>query len=451
MKRIVIYGLLALSVMSSTLKAQTRVDYYYYHGAGSTSHRLKPGSANGYELEGGVNVDTRLKPKTKVCITVVNGHPINYSYSLNAAVDTSSPKLPDLSTQETLLAGLLGIIDKTKGASGDRGVILPGRDSAKTAAVAKSELPKIKGYLELLDTLAKELSSAKAIIKRSDNPESLTQLATPELMHGGGFRWAKDTLALLSTSPGHFNDDKLDVRLTAWNDTVKLAIGSDVEMGALVQALDAYSKKLLSERNQLRSTFKDATDQPVVCGEVGKGMTTFELQISKKDTALATKRTVGKTDLLHIEARTPYERSTIGIHPIAFAALASNVPEFAVSDGILLGPPHDAEAYRVGALINLNLANFGPDDALGVGFGLGIGTGGEKKVLSDFFLGAIVSLYDSVRFGAGFGRSAFPSSVEGGVVGQAFNLNGKKLEDLVHTDLKSAFHIIFVLPGLKLK
>src|SRR5687768_13836261 len=90
-------ALLALSLrVPAVVTAQSDASFQFYHGSGKTS-RISVDNNNDEIKNNGRKFEVVLNPGVEVCITIINAHPTNYKYSLEAVVDTTQPQLPDLS------------------------------------------------------------------------------------------------------------------------------------------------------------------------------------------------------------------------------------------------------------------------------------------------------------------------------------------------------------------
>jgi hypothetical protein len=428
---------LAACVMASPAAAQTRHEFYFYHGNPTDRSSALQGGPQGYSRDDRRRLEITARANDSVCVNVVNAHPVNYGYSLTAVVDTSGPKLPDLSKQETLLAALLK---------------LPERRADLPPGVRPADVPSlgpIRWFIERLDTLAVELDTARGFATASDLPEGLGNLETPAAALRAGFRSAQHKLTQgFSTGAGHFGDPRLAERIRAWGDSASKLAASEPVLRSVALALTAYGGSLVSERDQLRGAYGKARSLVSACGKVGTGTTTFTFQIAPKDSSKA-RRDTGKEINLTVEAKPRFQRTLVSLNPIAFAAGARDVPEFQVVNGTLIGPTSDQVAFRVGAMLTFNLANFGPQDDFGAGFGLATAMSTSGR-LTDIFVSGLVSYLEALRIGVGVGWSEFPKSVKGATVGAPFPTNAK-LEDLIEQERKLALQIVFVLPGFKLK
>src|SRR5437879_9927017 len=100
--------LVAVGVLASgQLQGQDRITIEFYHGKAKSSQVFRVDRGEGFKDDTRAHFTFSVDPGTEVCVLVANAHSINYTYSLDAKVDTSSPKLPDISSYTSLLAPLL--------------------------------------------------------------------------------------------------------------------------------------------------------------------------------------------------------------------------------------------------------------------------------------------------------------------------------------------------------
>lgn len=418
-------------------------DYDFYHGGnGVRSGFIVQRGAGGYERTGEREIEVRLKQGQKVCVHVVNSHPVNYAYSFNRTVDTSTVTLPDLSSQVALIAQLLRSTPQAEASPDQR------TDSGqRQRAVSRVALDPIQGFTDSLGILARDVDSARAFVKKSDLPEGVQDLDRAPAELNRGFRWVQHEISNNESDRGRFNDPNLAQHLQIWWERASQAATTPSD-SLTIAALALYGKSLLSDINQFKTAFaRSVPFTNVVCGDVGTGPTALELKIAKKNPAA--ERDTGDTGF-KIIARPPYDRPFISLHPIAFSSIGFNVPDFRVVNNVLRGDDGFDASFRIGGLVNFNARSFGADDVFGFGFGLGIGTQGTDEVLSDLFVGPVLSYRDEARIGLGVGASKFPRRVKDSVVGEPFTATGE-LDALIEEDFTLALQVIFVLPGLTLK
>lgn len=420
--------------------AQDRTLYYYHGGKLTPSGPVRPGTTQGYERTDW-DREIRLRQGSKVCVRVINAHPINYGYSITADVDTSGPKLPDMSQVVALLVPTVN----------RKGLTPPPTSGDNKLWVAPPQsYQNVAWYINHLTTLTTEVDTARQFVKASDVPEQLSEVENYSAATSGFRRAHKKLSTGFRTAPGHLGDPNLKKTLQTWADSAKKLAANDTALILLTEALRGYGDRIASDFAALKASIEQDAIQET-CGKVGTGPTTLALSIARKDTSAAKNRTVGDS-LITIVARPPYDRPLVSVHPVGFATMSDDVPDFRVDEnGILRGEPDDDVSGRIGVAVNVNLLNFGPSDEVGLGLALGVGAGGGDKVLSDVFIGPVVSAWDAVRVGLGYGFSAFPKRVKGGTVDQPLNLEGQELDDLIESSFRGAFHIVFVLPGLTLK
>jgi hypothetical protein len=465
-----------------------RKDFYFYHGKDGGSSLVGRGTSILYFLQDGKQLRHALPTGSQVCVTVLNAHPVNYTYALGVAIDTTRPTVPALSAPFTALAGHF---KRTERGSDQSAVAKLFQEMYNISAFkASEERPDAKAAPELspvsdlgtaVRDLAEEVEAVETVAKASDDPEGLTAIDAQGAALVTGYR---TVLAAIQAKPdgagrfrsgkekltGHF--EKLAAAATekinkaketqttqartahaAESDALRNRL-AEIEKEAkllliIKDALLDQGKELATKAGSLTTAFS-AKGRVELCGKVGNGPTTVTLKIAPRDGGFGSGRDVKEAVSQEIILRPPYERETVSIHPIALVAMAGSVPQFQVENGTLTGPRDDDLAYRIGAAVNVNLFSFGPDGMGGFGIALGAGLVASSEVVSDLFVGPVVSLRDVVRIGIGVGASRFPSKVKGMTVGQPFDANAGKLEDLIETSMRRSYQLIFVLPGIKL-
>jgi hypothetical protein len=381
-----------------------------------------------------------MSQHSQVCLTVINAHPADYVYSLSITVDTTTPRTPEFPAPFQSLLDLFKAVSKLSVPTG-RGV-----------EVIRDPLADYLVLIQGVQNLQGDDSSAIQAAKASDQAEVLSDVdASPPT---SGYRRAQLFLRdSLKADSFHFNDPKLEEHLAAAVASARTGVKSSALDETtkqlhltVIDGLEALIAVLLAEREHLRESFT-SPGKLTICGEVGAGPTAMALNITPKDGGYGSARdTIVRLDIV---VRPPYPRSTVSIHPVAIAAISTNVPEFAVDNGTLRAPVSDGVAYRVGAFLNINLASFGPDRVLGAGLGAGVGVFTQPGIISDLFLGTVLSYRDAIRVGFGVGLSAFPHSVKGVAVGSPFPPDAGKLDDLVENKMKQSLQLLLVLPGFK--
>ena len=465
----------AATPASTSPTSTMRRDFYFYHGKDGGSSLAGRGTALLYFLEE-KQLRHAMPTGSQVCVTVLNAHPVNYTYALGVAIDTTRATVPALSSPLTALVGRFKSDEKGggKGLFGlrepDRAVDIP----------LPPELRLVSDLGSAVRTLADDIKVVVGAAEASDDPEALAAIDAQGPALVAGYRTAQAAIQAQSDAAGRFRSGT--EKLTAYfeklaattteninkgKDSLKLeatkdSAGSDA-LPTRLASIETETKLLLVIKDALLDQGKDlavkagnlatafsAKGRVELCGKVGNGPTTVTLKIAPKDGGFGRGRDAKEAVNQEIILRPPYGRETVSVHPVALVALAGSVPQFQVENGTLIGPRDDDLAYRIGAAVNINLFNFGPDGVGGFGIVLGAGIVANSEIISDLFVGPVISLRDIVRIGLGVGASRFPNRVKGMTVGQPFDATTGKLEDLVETSMRRSYQLIFVLPGIKL-
>lgn len=432
-----------LSVSPSSLAAQLatgkvpRVDYYFYHGSREVqlSSPIEFGG-NRFRFAGQRHIQLRRPPGTEVCVNIPDANPANYVYGLAVSVDTTKPKPLELGPFSVLASAFPSA--SAEAAPAEKGEKPP----------APSPLKPIQGFMDSLKLLEGELNQARQWSKESDRPETIEQLGLAVSARPSGYSRAQNLIAGLSDRPNHFNSKELSKDLIVLGNLGAAAAGNDTFLKNIVQAFKAYATRMLEARDAIQDAFK-ADPEIAVCGAVGDGTTTLSLSIKPRPGGFAAAREHDGAIDFEIVIAPPYRRNGVEVVPIAFVTFASNVPRFEVVNDTLRGPRDDATAFRVGALLQINLASFGASDELGVGVGLGLGSRGSDQLISDVFVGPVLSYRDAIRIGLGVGGSQFPASVKKGTVDHPFPSDAGKLDGLIEQRMRRAYQVIVLFPGIK--
>jgi hypothetical protein len=446
-------SLLALGLPTIT-QAQERHTVKFYHGTKTAPKRSQVfaiDKGDGFKEATRSSYTLSMDQGAEVCIYVSNAHTINYAYSLDAKVDTSSPKLPDFSIYTSLFSPLLTSAREAAAAQANAAPEGVSRMTmGETEVLTNDPTTRILEALVSLDSLAQDIERATAVAKGSDVPESLEEAKAETTIPRAGLRYAQAYIAdSLPKSALRFNDPSLAARLRALTDSLKAVAGSDASLKVLANAITAYTQSLLAARDALHSTYINASTAVELCKSVERGANTITLQITRKDSLGA--REVGKEGFVVVKAVSRFERSQISLQPLALVVHASAVPRFQVINDTLRDPHEEANEFRVGGMISLNLDSFGDNDNFGVGIGAGFGLGAQGKVLSDILAAFVVSYRDDIRIGVGAGISQLPHSVKGAVPNRPLPPDAGELEDLIETDWKGSLYLLLTLPGVTLQ
>lgn len=447
----------------------------YYHG---TPGRSRPIT---YELDHGILETSKngfvftRPPGSRLCIQVVNAHPILYGYSLATAIDSTPVAIPDASALVAALNGLLGPTNATtRPAAGT-----PATSLTQSATAAQRELsaaimeslsgrnPLVDGppreyntgvawvdaYLKKLGPLYNDVSRAQSIARESDQPEEFSEIeAAPS--EGGGFSSAQAWIRALPSTSGRFNDPSLASEIREWTRIARDSFRNDTTDGGrlqtvLLDALNSSAETLLRVRDALRASYTGVPRSQRLCATVPNRPMFVTLGVHRRDTATAKARDAGK--LLRVKVNPIYERPVVELIPVAFSVYARRVPSFSLRDGLIERQEGDEFRFRGGFMMLANLKNFQADQSVTFGTGLGFGFFGEKKALSDFLFGFVISYRDLFRTGIGAGLAELPHTIKRPAqVGGPLPPDVGNIDEAVETKKQGALFIIFNMTGLSL-
>jgi hypothetical protein len=369
---------------------------------------------------------------SQVCIEVANANPVYYTYTVATTADSTSIT-PDLTEIASFITSALS-------------------KSAATSGAADWLQP----YTANLSRLALDINQVQQAGKASELPESRAAVIGGQEEQNRGLAYAQSSLRAQPSSKGRFNDATLAETVQQWHaEATRSASGANgdggnptAEASVLLDALEAHGRTLVRMRDELRTTYLTASATWTDCQTVGEFPSTFALNIKRKGSAAEAKRGTGDAlAAIHVTPQQP--RPAIEIVPVVLTTFTSNVPEFSVVNGAISETRTDAFSARAGTLLVANVARWGPDLSSNLGFGIGVGLLGEKKVVSDYIPASLLlSLRDIVRLGIGVGWSERPHRLRGpAVVGQPLPADAGNLADLIETERRLSWFAVFTLSG----
>jgi len=408
-------------------QAQTLVSFY--HGRDGDSKVV--GATATDSVTGRRQFTWEQRSGSEVCVRVLNANPARYSYMLNAEVDTSTPKLPQLPSG--LAEGITSIAEAYSSTARSRNI----------PAVNDSLIR----FADLLDSLAFDLLRADSIVTDADSPELLAEVLAAA-QSPVGFRHAKVKLAQLQGVRGRFNDRKLSETIGTWASAARrVAQGNPVAM-QFATALGAFGETLISRRDAIQASYITTSAEVRTCAKVGNGNTTITLKVARRDSTAI--RDTGSQYFTTVVKPT-YERGTVEITAAAFMGIATGISSFSVVNDTVRETRGSVFPVRVGAVFLYNAVRFGSQGEGALGIGLGFGFLGEKKALSDVFGTGVLSYRDMFRIGFGLGRSTVAGRLKAPAsIGAPLPPNAGKLEDLVESRGALAGYIVFQIAGLDL-
>ena len=425
-------ALLLVAAIASRATAQGDVRFSFYHGNKGASSWVEPTAGDAYRRIDNRRITLHERAGSRVCVMIVNGHPVNYAYSFAIAVDSSSPAMPDLSKQIALLKDLF---QPTK-------AVLTGA-APVPAAPEDPKLVALRTFIDSLKILDVELADARKAVDASDQAEPLSGVAN-YYATGAGLRYAQDFLRKLPSTRGHFNDKGLKDAIDAWAKVATDAMKGDTLLKTAVVALKGLGDANRETRDQLKKSIGEASTRPQICETVTKGTTTLTLKAAQKDTSAARARTFDKDELFTILNEAPIERKRVELHPVALGVTAPSQSDFFVENGVLRAD-HSRVFWRPGVLVD-GFVGSTADGMVGLTVGLGVATDAKDAPISDLFVAGGVDFFNVFRVGLGVGASNIPTHVKNLAVNSAFPAD-KKLADEVVRGWRPAFYLNFVLPG----
>ncbi|HVI78333.1 MAG TPA: hypothetical protein VM715_09225 [Candidatus Acidoferrum sp.] len=425
-----------------------------YHGQGNSQAVSYELGTQGRRSSSQRQLELSVPEGTRVCMNVLNAHTPGFNYALRVSVDSTPPTPPNFGG---LLELLTSVIPGSGTAAGTALNAL--RNESQKAqeldALNQSDPDSvfIATYTARLDSLEKDLQTAKEAIRLSLFPETLvTGLTQAPSNERRGLRYAQEQINALPSSEGRFNDPKLEETITAWKQNAP----QSATMTRVVDALHKSAMVLVAARNAVRDTYSKAAASWRECRAITNGVTTMKLAVTPRSMDEFTgQRDTGS--LVQVTATSDYRRNVVEIVPLAFLAFPRNVTGFGVrNDTVVEGVKYaESASFRVGTMVTATPLRFGSSNewAFGPGFGTGL-IGGEKPALSDFFLGGLISWRDWLRMGVGYGVSQAPAGlINGAAVGKPLPLGEgrEKLSDFIENRRVGTWFLTFTINGLKIK
>jgi len=450
-------------VLAACATTFTPAEITVYHGAPNNSQAVAYElGTQGRHLSSQHQLELQVPEGTRVCLSVLNAHTPGFTYSLAATVDSAPPTPPDFSN----LIGLLTAV--IPGASADatnRAVELIARSAPAAARVraAPERLSPVdsvmKLYREPLQWLDQDIGTVKAAMRLSLSPETLLPMELRTASgENRGLAYAQQVIRERDASAGRFNDPNLAATIAGWKQAADAVAATD-PTGTASEMAGVYHQRataLLAGRNAILDAYGKAPLTWRDCHAVTNGRTTLNLraQARAKDDFNGQRDT---GNVVQVIATSNYRRNVVEMVPLAFVAFPRNVTGFGiVNDTVREDVKYaDNAAFRVGMMLTTSPLRFGPTNEWSFGPGIGTGViGGDKKALSDFFLGGLVSWRDWLRLGGGYGVSLAPSRlINGAAVGKPLPLGQgrEKLTDFIDNRRVGTWFLTFTVTGLKLK
>lgn len=421
-----------LIIVSGICQAQGTIKIY--HGTRGQSEIIDHGSGIGTHLQ------KVLKPGTKVTLEVINPHPSLYDYKFQVNnIKEENEQIEGEADLIPLLSSLLGLAPGAEAKKGND------RAGARVAAEdAVDDWQKL--YLEQLQALSNEISEAKLIIQRSDQPGTVSNILDKNF--AAGFVWATNELKNLS----FFTNAGLETEVRQW----KTDLGSTAHGFRAGNALDElqreifakYGEALLLSAKEIKAAYSDAVPSVIRYSFTVRD-TIQEISLSIKNKSESVRgREVG--DKVITVAIVPhYKRAKLEFLPIGTLAYTRSALKFSVREGVIVQEEDEQFKFRSGGVLNFNFLNWGERKRYALGAGIGFAIANND--LDNIYGSLMLSYTKWVRIGIGFGAANVPSYLKNGLqVGEALPANIADIEDVIGYRKKPAAFLMFVIPGLNL-
>jgi hypothetical protein len=429
-----------------------------YHGSDDQTQILRRAPfSQADEFAEGVEI---VRPKSsKVCVAVVNAHPLFYDYSLSAKVDSTRavPELP-----------FVRLVTEFIVSSGMTVMRLDPADPIPVPADRPTTDNWLPWVLVRLDSVQTADSIAAAIVAQSEMPEPPTGV-----LQGDGFgeaRGLREAKRMLSAAPGDrfaFNDPNLKANVaTAVKDALEVAqrqldlitgttpadLARREHIRGVIRLLPGYADRVVAAHEQLRNSITGTATTVTDCRDVGEFPMTLSLKIAKRKGARGV-RDVGDL-LVPVRVVPSQARPQVEMALSAVMTFVPDVPTFGVRNGVVTQDARDAFRVRPATFVLLNVGSLGADDAysLGVGFGAAF-VSDDRKVISDVVPFSLhVGFRDVIRLGLGVGISRQPGDLKGGArVGEPLPGDVKNINDVIDYRNRLGWFALVTLPGFTLK
>lgn len=422
----------------------------FYHGADNTSRPVSYDTeATGLRQLDRRKLSFTVAEKDTVCVYVINAHPVLYSYTIRSERDTTSPAVPDLS-------GLIGILKPIVDQGASR---VAGRVSATAAGDPTDDasvytMPTfLQTYSQSVNRLSRDMRDVRGAIIASDTPEEFSRAngGSAIAARGRGLIYAKSFMDREALSAkGRFGDEQLAATVAEWARVAADSAANEID-SLLASALATLSEQLTDQIVAVRKAYRGARPLQRRCVGIGAGTTTLRLRIARKDTLVAKARDVGD-QFFTVQLATRHSHPWLELAPLAFVALTPDVPQFSLRDGTIVEREGgDATSFRAGPMLLGNVLTFGERDLASLGFGLGVGLGGEGDTFSDILVGPVLSFTEVFRVGFAIGWSEVEDRLRfPGAVGEPLPEDVEELSDLLESSQRVSGFLTFTVSGLGL-
>ena len=413
-------------------------DIEIYHGRMGTSQAFV-NTAQNDKKNGKIVGSVYFDHGDTITIRVINSNPGLYDYSFSSKeIKIKTPEFPDISILGNFLNAELDL--ETSSSSNGRWL--------KDESLLEEGLPKGQWpskYKEELDKIKNLLKDADSIIRKSDFPMGIEDARKHN--GTGGFSLAQELL----TESKLFSTD-WDKRFEKWSKEVKSKEDpynyepddTRPEIELTMELYDTYYKTLIAKAKELKKTFGPDVSSTVNFETV---MTDKQINVTLKATPKNDKGKIRDT-IFEVKLIPNFKRPIVELVPVVTLSQSSNGQNFGIENGMITSEDKDEFNFGVGAILNVNLYNWGKRKEFS--FGTGVGFSFVEESLDNLFLNANINFGDWIRLGVGYGWLQTPTGLKndlrpGDPIGDVSNIN-----ELISYSREPALFITLVLPGINL-
>lgn len=393
-----------------------------YHGASGATTILSDG------MQKGKTASFMFYQGDEITIEILNTHPGLYSYEFNnEEIEISDPEQPEITDLLTVLTSNLSIDLKDNSSK------------RAPAAIAWSATYKSK-----VDEYSKALEDAVKIINESDTPRNIQDA----LISAGnsGFIHAQTKLNLLNI----IKENDIKSHTDAFINKIKTNPNytkTDQEQSNLMALYDSYLTTLSNKLIEIKKTYdKKITSRKSYTIKVNDKINKITLKVKNKNNKINHRDTGDK--LVTIEIKPYYKRPVLELIPVALFHKSRGGKRFSIENGVINESDNDEFNFSVGAMLSLNLINWGKSKEYSLGTGVGFAL--SENTLDNFFFNASVSFKQWARFGVGYGFLRTPTGLQNGLQAGDMATNINDISDVLSFERKPALFFTLVIPGLTL-
>lgn len=431
-----LFALPFLTLLTAPAVAQTPARYtvQIYHGA--TVAIL--GVVNALEAPVAVPQPWVVAQGSEVCLQVVNAHPLFYTYALGVAIDSSVPADETLPTSVAELAKLF--IKGSAGAASASALSVPGTTGSW-----------LSDYVDQVSRLEQELSDARALVARSQEPEPKD--AAEGAPEGKGLQWLQQQFRGYRRGIDSIGSPSIREAAAGWARTARDAAAKEKDAGpastTVLNAIENYAKRTIDDFVALRDAVQAASPTWQACTTIGRHPTSLTLSITTKEAKPA--RAVGAS-LKSVTVEPEYKWKTLELAPMGLAVwIPGAVHATLASDSTVALDDDNDVRVRAGAVMVLHLRAYGArkDRSLGVLGGVGLIDGSSSTTgKPDFYLGAAMRFKDVFGVGAAFVIAQRPVLRSGVKEDQPLPAKFATIGDATRNGWRSGVALLFTIRGI---